>query len=474
MSGSITVGTAASTIAALNGFDFSSVDWGAVRQFLIDSGLYTSEVGSVIDQFERGNFSSLYTGVDYINTLASIYPPNTPLDQAANDYNLHHNVDVASSLPDTAPPSEMNWGESWRNLTDQIQSFDIRFDGIANTWRSVVNTVTEWAQDDLKPFIIGKAVGAFESQAEEFLNELGDKFGVKRLYDQINDAKELYDKVTNFHTNMMNNISDAIDGNLSVDEFDKKVNDNLLHFVDDLTGTSSKVKSALDSVGSGIVDWVVEEDGGNDNLRFLPSGAKADAGETFALAFAPLQGAFRGTEHRDGLIGGSLADKLMGLGGNDILDGLGGNDTINGGNGNDKLLGAAGKDILVAGNGNDLLKGGVGGDSLYGGAGSDVFYFAQLNESTLSGAGRDIVFDFRRAQHDHVDLHRIDANTKSGGNQAFHFIGNHAFRHHAGELQSRFVGHDTLVSGDVNGDGHADFGLTIRGHVTLLARDFVL
>ncbi len=63
----------------------------------------------------------------------------------------------------------------------------------------------------------------------------------------------------------------------------------------------------------------------------------------------------------------------------------------------------------------------------------------------------------------------IDANTGVSGDQAFHFVGAAAFSGHAGEL--RFEG--GVVSGDVNGDGHADFEIGVNV-ATLSAADFVL
>ena len=43
-----------------------------------------------------------------------------------------------------------------------------------------------------------------------------------------------------------------------------------------------------------------------------------------------------------------------------------------------------------------------------------------------------------------------------------------------GELRESFSGGNTIVSGDVNGDGHADFSFALKGHFLLTAAgDFV-
>jgi hypothetical protein len=41
------------------------------------------------------------------------------------------------------------------------------------------------------------------------------------------------------------------------------------------------------------------------------------------------------------------------------------------------------------------------------------------------------------------------------------------FTHHAGELRYKVSGANTIVSGDVNGDGKADFSIVLKGHILL-------
>ncbi|HSX73581.1 MAG TPA: protease, partial [Shinella sp.] len=68
----------------------------------------------------------------------------------------------------------------------------------------------------------------------------------------------------------------------------------------------------------------------------------------------------------------------------------------------------------------------------------------------------------------------MDASTKSGGDQDFTFIGTAGFHKKAGELRYEKKGGDTLVHGDVNGDGKADFSITIDASLSLKASDFIL
>ena len=48
------------------------------------------------------------------------------------------------------------------------------------------------------------------------------------------------------------------------------------------------------------------------------------------------------------------------------------------------------------------------------------------------------------------------------------------FSHHAGELRAYSAGSNTLVAGDVDGNGRADFQIVLIGHHTLTAGDFIL
>jgi serralysin len=143
-------------------------------------------------------------------------------------------------------------------------------------------------------------------------------------------------------------------------------------------------------------------------------------------------------------------------------------DTIFGSNGANTLNGRSGNDILSGLNGNDRLIGGTGSDELHGGSGADTFDFNNKNES-VTGANRDVIVDFSRSEGDKVDLATIDANSTTGANQAFSFIGSAGFSGHAGEL--RFS--NGVISGDINGNGTSDFHIQINV-TSMNAADFIL
>jgi Ca2+-binding RTX toxin-like protein len=134
------------------------------------------------------------------------------------------------------------------------------------------------------------------------------------------------------------------------------------------------------------------------------------------------------------------------------------------GTGNDLdniIVGNAGANVLSGGAGRDFLTGGGGKDSLTGGAGADRFIFTATSDST--SAATDRITDFSWADGDYIDLSAIDANSALAGDQAFSFVT--AFSKQAGQATLTYdaATNTTTVSGDVNGDGVADFVLQITG-----------
>ncbi|WP_330166531.1 cadherin-like domain-containing protein [Rhizobium sp. GN54] len=156
------------------------------------------------------------------------------------------------------------------------------------------------------------------------------------------------------------------------------------------------------------------------------------------------------------------------------LTGNTGNNTLRGNDGNDALEGGRGNDTLAGGRGNDVLDGGAGSDRLKGGSGRDVFVFRDLSDSTVSSAGRDTVLDFSRVAGDVIDLRGIDAREASSADNAFSFIGKAGFGKQAGELRYTKSGSNTLLSGDTDGDGKADFAILFSGHIAFAKGDFLL
>ena len=156
-----------------------------------------------------------------------------------------------------------------------------------------------------------------------------------------------------------------------------------------------------------------------------------------------------------------------------LVNGGAGNDTITGGAGADGLNGAAGNDALSGGGGADQLTGGPGTDFLIGGSGADSFIFGALADFGAPGQ-EDVIADFSPADGDKIRLTAVDANAGLSGDQAFRFLGTGPFSGHAGELHYVQVGADLMVSGDVNGDGLADFQFKVLGISSLQASDFFL
>ncbi|MFC4595543.1 VCBS domain-containing protein, partial [Sphingobium tyrosinilyticum] len=181
-----------------------------------------------------------------------------------------------------------------------------------------------------------------------------------------------------------------------------------------------------------------------------------------------------GTSAKNTINGTSAHETINGLGGNDVLNAGDGDDKLFGGDGNDTLNGEKGSDRLDGGIGNDDLIGGPGTDTLLGGAGNDKFIFQLLADLGI-GTARDIIQDFAPGA-DVIDLRLLDANAGVKGDQAFKFVAAQT----TAVLANSITWHQdsgngiTLVQGDVNGDGTADFQIQLLGMKALTASDFGL
>lgn len=130
-----------------------------------------------------------------------------------------------------------------------------------------------------------------------------------------------------------------------------------------------------------------------------------------------------------------------------------GDDTVKGGHLSDTLGGGLGADRII---------GGLGQDVLYGQGDADTFVFLNAGDSRRGAA--DVIKDLEAA--DHIDLSHIDANANVDGRQ--HFVKVSAFTGAAGQLTVSYdAGHNqTVVLGDTDGDGKAEFELRIDGEHT--------
>lgn len=243
------------------------------------------------------------------------------------------------------------------------------------------------------------------------------------------------------------------------------------------------VKGAGDVVVEGV-------DGGNDTVYASIDYTLTANVETLRMTGEGLTGT--GNELDNRIIGSNGIDHLYGMGGNDVIQGQDGDDVIYGGDGddtirgddgndtlfgddgNDKLYGGAGNDVINGGAGNDTIEGGAGVDILTGGAGKDVFIFRAGDLDGTSKANPEIITDFSKADGERINLSNIDAKIATAADDPFTFIGTKAFSGKAGELHYEVQDGHAFVSGDVNGDGVADFTIKLLGVTSLAAGDFVL
>ncbi len=261
--------------------------------------------------------------------------------------------------------------------------------------------------------------------------------------------------------------NDYIDGGDGNDTAKFSLKHSVYVDLNGIPGTAASPADYVEAIGQGNDQLVSIENIFGSSLGDVILG---DAGKNVLQG---LTGADRlgGRGDGDTLFGANGNDTLGGGNGADKLSGDAGNDSLSGGKGNDLLLGGAGADTLLGGDNSDTLTGGTGRDILEGGTGADHFVFKTLGNSTPD-AQRDHIVDFAKGT-DLIDVSGIDAKAGVAGNQAFHFITG-AFTGTKGELHAVNSGANTIVSGDVSGDKHADFSIFVENVNNLHAGDFVL
>lgn len=234
------------------------------------------------------------------------------------------------------------------------------------------------------------------------------------------------------------------------------------------------------------------------------------------------------TEFDDRVIGAGNAETMVLYSGNNVAYGLSGADDLQGGWDSDRLVGGAGADKLSGGGGYDwayyhtspagvtvglaggtgtggeaqgdtlsgieaiygsirddaltgddfpnTLLGNTGADRLAGGGRADTFMYRAVSDSTVAGAGRDVILDFSQAEGDKINLWAIDADgNAANGNTAFVYAAGGAFTGigHEVVVQSGGTG-VSLLYADLNGDKVADFAIEVQSAIQVTGSDLVL
>lgn len=184
-----------------------------------------------------------------------------------------------------------------------------------------------------------------------------------------------------------------------------------------------------------------------------------------------------GSSFNDIILGSAEANSIKGGHGDDRIYGLDGDDMISGGSGNDIIHAGSGNDRVIGGGGNDDITGRLGADVMSGGGGADTFRYYNptdgVFDSGLAQADRDLITDFKSGK-DILDFSAMDADPSSEADDAFIFLGTDKFTGEAGELRYQLNNKVTVVAGDVDGDGKADFKIDLSGKIDLTELDFVL
>lgn len=137
-----------------------------------------------------------------------------------------------------------------------------------------------------------------------------------------------------------------------------------------------------------------------------------------------------------------------------------------------RLIGGKGADYIVGGAGADTIAGGGGADLMYGGGGNDVFVFNAASDAAPGGT-LTTIGDFVSGQE------KIDLSALTPAGHSLTFIGGSAFTHLAGQINTTLINGATVLQGDLNGDGVADFQIGFYNTsgpatTTLLASDLIL
>jgi Ca2+-binding RTX toxin-like protein len=200
--------------------------------------------------------------------------------------------------------------------------------------------------------------------------------------------------------------------------------------------------------------------------------------ETFAAGYDTISNIENiiGSLRNDLLNGSDVANTLNGGAGDDVIYGNGGDDFLNGSTGSDRLFGGDGNDVLNGG-----AFGGIAGewDTLTGGAGADRFVFDSANSSLFAAAPAqpDRITDFSTIEGDKLDIHGVFAPGTVG---SFTAGATGAFTGIAGQVQivrgvtAGGTNAFQLIRIDTDGNGAADFQVSVSSLQAMMTTDFIL
>ena len=281
-------------------------------------------------------------------------------------------------------------------------------------------------------------------------------------------------------------ISDT-DNTLTLDAFVGKTLVGTMDFT--VCGFSAAGISLVSMPLASLVSQSGDLPGLDGSLFLLGLNASAAKSQTVAFGisnsyhFIPGAQVHYATTANPILKGGTGAQMLIALSGNDTITAGSGTTIIHGGPGNDVLIAGSGADTIYGGSGKDTLHAGSGTDTLYAGTGhavmiagggTDSFVFSPGHTGGLAAATADVIQQFHPAHGDKIDLSAFDAGLPAGGTGHLTFIGTAAFGDHPGEVRYDVTSTGITVWGDVNGDGTADFCITLTKLASLTASAFIL
>jgi Ca2+-binding RTX toxin-like protein len=234
-----------------------------------------------------------------------------------------------------------------------------------------------------------------------------------------------------------------------------------------LGGTASGTLSEVDNTGS--VDggsYGIKIGSGSEGIEVINSGTIKGIVSSYETAGNATDQIYNS---------GTMTGEILLGDGDDLYSGAKGNvqGSVNGGAGLDRMIGGSENNEFYGQAGEDILTGNKGADLLSGGTEADTFVYRLLSDSTFNAKGRDTIVDFHHSEGDRINIHLIDADVDSKGNQDFDLIGKTAFSHTAGELRFETVSGHTALFGDVNGDGKSDFAIEFGSVVHFKDADFV-